>query len=115
MAEPIPTEEQSNYETFRDCLSEPVIKALAAPIEKPKPKKKRHAKKGSKSAKSEIVKQETVPTNVNGNDEAEGTDAEDLGEFIEVRLLHIPIPTDSRTSLTKAPVPKQPDLSIPTR
>ncbi|KAI4697700.1 uncharacterized protein J4E84_000833 [Alternaria hordeiaustralica] len=79
MAEPIPAEEQSNFETFRDCLSEPVLKALAAPIEKPKPKKKRHAKKGSKSGKNEIVKQEVVPTMV----EAQETDAEDLGEFIE--------------------------------
>jgi hypothetical protein len=115
MAEPIPAEEQSNYETFRDCLSEPVLKALAAPIEKPKPKKKRHAKKGSKSAKSEFVNQEAVPTNAIGNDEAEGTDAEDLGEFIEVRLLHIPMPTYSRTSLTKTPVPKQPNLPVLTR
>ncbi|KAL1800154.1 hypothetical protein ACET3X_000496 [Alternaria dauci] len=81
MAEPIPAEEQSNYETFRDCMSEPIIKALAAPIEKPKPKKKRHAKKGSKSGKSEVVRQESTATNIGGSDE--GTDAEDLGEFIE--------------------------------
>lgn len=80
MAEPIPAEEQSNFETFRDCLSEPVLKALAAPIEKPKPKKKRHAKKGSKSGNNEIVKQEVAPTVV----ETQETDAEDLGEFIEV-------------------------------
>ncbi|KAI4627333.1 uncharacterized protein J4E87_003896 [Alternaria ethzedia] len=79
MAEPIPAEEQSNFETFRDCLSEPVLKALAAPIEKPKSKKKRHAKKGSKGGKDEVVKQEPVPTAV----EAQETDAEDLGEFIE--------------------------------
>ena len=26
MAEPIPAGEQSNYETFRDCMSEPIIK-----------------------------------------------------------------------------------------
>ena len=60
MAEPIPAGEQSNYETFRDCMSEPIIKALATPIEKPKPKKKRHAKKGSKSGKSEVMKQEST-------------------------------------------------------
>jgi hypothetical protein len=80
MAEPIPADEQSNFETFHDCLSEPVLKALAAPIDKPKPKKKRHAKKGSKSGRNEIVKQEVVPTVV----ESQETDAEDLGEFIEV-------------------------------
>ena len=84
MAEPIPAEEQSNYETFRDCLSEPVLKALAAPVEKPKPKKKRHAKKGSRSGRSEVVKQESTQTDVNKSEEAGGTDAEDLGEFIEV-------------------------------
>jgi hypothetical protein len=84
MAEPIPAEEQSNYETFRDCLSEPVLKALAAPAETPKPKKKRHAKKGSRSGKSEVVEQESTQTDVNKSEEAGGTDAEDLGEFIEV-------------------------------
>ncbi|KAI4634615.1 hypothetical protein J4E83_001934 [Alternaria metachromatica] len=95
MAEPIPAEEQSNFETFRDCLSEPVLKALAAPIEKPKSKKKRHAKKGSRSGKNEIVKQEVVPTVV----EAQETDAEDLGEFIEyLSTLIFPfLPAELRT------------------
>ncbi|KAI4665042.1 uncharacterized protein J4E79_003341 [Alternaria viburni] len=95
MAEPIPAEEQSNFETFSDCLSEPVLKALAAPIEKPKSKKKRHAKKGSKSGKNEIVKQEVVPTVV----EAQETDAEDLGEFIEyLSTLIFPfLPAELRT------------------
>ncbi|KAI4959574.1 hypothetical protein J4E86_003296 [Alternaria arbusti] len=95
MAEPIPAEEQSNFETFRDCLSEPVLKALAAPIEKPKPKKKRHAKKGSKSGNNEIVKQEVAPTVV----ETQETDAEDLGEFIEyLSTLIFPfLPAELRT------------------
>ncbi|KAI4920351.1 uncharacterized protein J4E92_008570 [Alternaria infectoria] len=95
MAEPIPAEEQSNFETFRDCLSEPVLKALAAPIEKPKPKKKRHAKKGSKDGKDEVVKQEAIPTMV----EAQETDAEDLGEFIEyLSTLIFPfLPAELRT------------------
>jgi hypothetical protein len=79
MTEPIPAEEQANYETFRDCLSEPVLKALAAPTEKLKPKKKkRHAKKGSKNG---VVK---VMAEVNGSADTQASDAEDLGEFIEV-------------------------------
>ncbi|USP73343.1 hypothetical protein yc1106_00617 [Curvularia clavata] len=83
MAESIPAEEQSNYETFRDCMSEPIMKALAAPMEKPKPKKKRHAKKGSKSGgKDAVATQNTVDANA-----ATGADAEDLGEFIEVHTL----------------------------
>lgn len=94
MAEPIPAEEQSNYETFRDCMSEPIMKALAAPMEKPKPKKKRHAKKGSKSGVVEggrgggekKVKDAVVTQNAN----ASTTDAEDLGEFIEVHRLPPP-------------------------
>jgi hypothetical protein len=84
MAESIPAEEQSNYETFRECMSEPVLKALAAPMEKPKPKKKRHAKKGSKNGKNEIVKQDKTVADGNGNEDTQATDAEDLGEFIEV-------------------------------
>ncbi|KAE8824240.1 hypothetical protein HRS9139_09422 [Pyrenophora teres f. teres] len=83
MAETIPDEEQSNYETFRDCLSEPVLKALAAPIEKPKAKKKRHAKKGSKGIKTDVVQEETAPAAVKPSSEAQQADAEDLGEFIE--------------------------------
>ena len=88
MAEPIPAEEQSNYETFRDCMSEPIMKALAAPMEKPKPKKKRHAKKGSKSGRKDavVVTQDTAAdANAHANT---GTDAEDLGEFIEVQNTH---------------------------
>lgn len=90
MAEPIPAKEQANYETFRDCLSEPVLKALATPIEKPKPKKKRHAKKGSKGNRNDLEKQEATPTAVKPSSEAQQADAEDLGEFIEVRPHHTP-------------------------
>jgi hypothetical protein len=81
MAEAIPVDEQTNYETFRDCLSEPVLKALAAPAEKPRPRKKRHAKKNSKE-KTSIVKNEK--NNTISNRDAQSSDAEDLGEFIEV-------------------------------
>jgi hypothetical protein len=84
MAEVIPADEQPNYETFRDCLSEPVMKALAMPDEKPKPKKKRTAKKNSKE-KNEIASKSKEPeSKVISSREAKQTDAEDLGEFIEV-------------------------------
>jgi len=98
MAEAIPAEEQSNYETFRDCLSEPVLKALAAPIEKPTPKKKRrHAKRESKGRESDIAQQETA-LGIKPSSEAQQADAEDLGEFIEVRPLanHLPFSPASR-------------------
>jgi hypothetical protein len=81
MTEPTPAEEQANYETFRDCLSEPVLKVLAAPTEKPKPKRKRHVKKGSRNG---VVKHEGVVVEVNGSMDTQASDAEDLGEFIEV-------------------------------
>ena len=87
MADGIPADEQSNYETFRDCLSEPVLKALAVPVEKPKPKKKRHAKKSSKD-KNGIKEKSTGETKTSGttsNGDAQPSDAEDLGEFIEVQ------------------------------
>ena len=88
MAEPIPADEQSNYETFRDCLSEPVLRALAAPVEKPKPKKKRHARKSSKGKIIRPTEKDKEQANINSNvgiTEAQSSDAEDLGEFIEVR------------------------------
>ncbi|KAF1946408.1 hypothetical protein EJ02DRAFT_418520 [Clathrospora elynae] len=68
MAEPIPADEQANRETFRDCLSEPVLKALAAAIEKSKSKKK-----GSKSGKEDIVREQMVVINT-----LPPSDAEDL-------------------------------------
>jgi hypothetical protein len=87
MAEPIPAEEQSNYETFRDCLSEPVLKALAAPIEKPKARQKRHAKRSSKGVNTFNAVVKTGPkTNISTTTTGpQASDAEDLGEFIEVQ------------------------------
>lgn len=78
MAEIIALEEQSNYETFRECLSEPILKSLSTPPEKPK--KKKRVKKNSKT---DITPDETEKS----VDDAESmsNDAEDLGEFIDVR------------------------------
>ncbi|KAF5846924.1 hypothetical protein GGP41_003204 [Bipolaris sorokiniana] len=97
MAEPIPAEEQSNYETFRDCTSELVLKALAAPTEKPKAKKKRYAKKGSKSGKRDVSPDDKAISN--GNEDTQSTDAEDLGEFIEYlsALIFPSLPPSLRT------------------
>ncbi|KAF1839793.1 hypothetical protein BDW02DRAFT_486096 [Decorospora gaudefroyi] len=96
MAEYIPAEEQANYEIFRDCLSEPVLKALAAPIDKPKPKKKKHAKRGSKNS---ISKPEIQQNEANSSENTPTSDAEDLGEFIEYlsALIFPSLPPDLRT------------------
>ncbi len=86
MGEPIPAEEQSNYETFRECLSEPLLRALSEPVEKPKAKKKRHLRKASKNGKHNVeenISKETTTTEV--IDTQTSTAAEDLGEFIDVR------------------------------
>lgn len=88
MADVIPADEQSNYETFRDCLSEPILKLLAAPDEKAKPKKKRHAKKISKEKNGTIQESRMVSMTSNQNDDAQTSDAEDLGDFIEVHHPH---------------------------
>lgn len=85
MAETTPADEHANYETFRDCLSEPVLKALAAPGEKPKSKKKRHTKKSSKDKNSTVTNREAqVEVKVISSRETRQSDAEELGEFIEV-------------------------------
>lgn len=84
MADTIPADEQSNYETFRDCMSEPVMKALALPAAKEKTKTKRLAKKRARYkpvgmfAAAKPAEEEAAPSEVSG------ADAEDLGEFIDV-------------------------------
>ena len=85
MAEPIPAEEQSNYETFRDCMSEPIMKALALPAEKGKTKTKRTAKKRAKYKPVGMFAPAKPQTEAPANSTPSGTDAEDLGEFIDVR------------------------------
>lgn len=83
MAEPILDAEKTNYETFRDCLSEPVLRTLAAPIGKAKKKKK------SRRGKLTAGKVEKVTMQPDGTDENDNTAAEDLGEFIDARVLLI--------------------------
>jgi hypothetical protein len=85
MAEPIPAEEQSNYETFRDCMSEPIMKALALPAEKEKTKTKRTAKKRAKYKPVGMFAPARPQTEAPATSTPSGTDAEDLGEFIDVR------------------------------
>ncbi len=85
MGEPIPAEEQSNYETFRECLSEPLLRALSEPAEKPKAKKKRHMRKASKSGKQNVDDNISKETTTEAVDTQTSTAAEDLGEFIDVR------------------------------
>jgi hypothetical protein len=72
MADDVPAEERENFETFRECLSEPVLKALAKPVEKVG--KKKHRKKSADEKEAEKVVDE----------DAGGNDAEDLGDFIDV-------------------------------
>ncbi|KAJ4321872.1 hypothetical protein N0V94_002706 [Neodidymelliopsis sp. IMI 364377] len=81
MADPIPADEQSNYETFRDCMSEPVMKALALPAEKEKPKKKRMAKKSAKYKPVGMfapAKPQVETSNTAATTGPSATDAEDL-------------------------------------
>ncbi|KAF2144512.1 uncharacterized protein K452DRAFT_356687 [Aplosporella prunicola CBS 121167] len=66
-------EEEFNFSTFRDCLSEPVIRRLAIQPQKPK----RRVAKGRKTAIKPVQPKE-VPDDVRA-----GNDAEELGEFIE--------------------------------
>jgi hypothetical protein len=77
MAPPIsvePAKEQSNYETFRECLSEPVLRNLAVMPEKPK-KRRRGGKRTG------LVKEGQGDQGVG---QEESNDADDLGEFIDV-------------------------------
>jgi hypothetical protein len=87
MAEPIPADEQSNYETFRDCLSEPILKLLAAPLDKANSKKRRNVKKSSKEKNGMTAREAKITVS---HRDAQASDAEDLGDFIEVQHLIAP-------------------------
>lgn len=88
MTEAIAPDEQHNFETFRDCFSEPVLKALSRPIDKPK-KKKRSPRK-SKDGKNGATKQEARnDVRQTPSIEDNQTSAEDLGEFIDASLTHL--------------------------
>jgi len=112
MAERIPENEQSNYEIFRECVSVPVLKALALPAEKPKKTAKKrkearvHGKKNS-GGKKIMVEKETEEHE--GGLFGEGNDAEDLGDFIEVHSIYIQFPRrqNAQVSNTSFPVSLQ--------
>ncbi|KAF1929069.1 uncharacterized protein M421DRAFT_61491 [Didymella exigua CBS 183.55] len=102
MAEVIFAEEQSNYETFRDCMSEPIMKALALPEQKERNKKKRIAKKRAKYKPVGIFAPARLQVEAPETDSApSATDAEDLGEFIAYlsSLIFPCLPLELRTLL----------------
>ena len=72
----IPPQEQAHYTTFRECLSEQVISALASTPDK----KRRRAKRGNSIGNS--AKDEKA----DDQDEGGGDDVEELADFVEVRL-----------------------------
>ena len=71
----LPENEQANYETFRDCLSSPIIQRSASKPLKPAKRKL----KGRKNAVNPI--DHASPNEVEQNN---NTDAEDLADFIDV-------------------------------
>ena len=83
----IPEDEQANYDVFRDCLGDALIQDLTAsgPTVKTKSKKIKAGKvrRNSEDRKKAIVAKSAKPS-------AEA-DAEDLGEFVEVDQVLLPI------------------------
>ncbi|KAI8939416.1 hypothetical protein NX059_003198 [Plenodomus lindquistii] len=88
MDDSIPAEEQANYEIFRECMSEAVLRLLAAPTEdRKKTKSRRHLRKASKT-KTSVVAQDMRPgaqsrATATSQETSQTTDAEDLGDFID--------------------------------
>jgi hypothetical protein len=68
--------EQTNYETLRDCLSNAIISKLSI-----EPKKERRRAKGRKS------KDNRSDDLLKGSPGFGGNDAEELGDFIDVRFM----------------------------
>jgi hypothetical protein len=106
MAERIPEEEQSNYETFRDCLSEPVLRTLAAPVKRVKTK--RTPRRGRRNIDKKDAKDVKVLQM-----EEHGSAAEDLGEFIDVRYATFQTPPNYEKLINFA-VPLKHHLPLPT-
>jgi hypothetical protein len=69
----IEVEETANFELFRDCLFAPLIEKFAA--EPPRSKRKRHGRKKSQGLTADI--------SIDANS---SNDAEELSEFINVRM-----------------------------
>ncbi|ORY12739.1 hypothetical protein BCR34DRAFT_482203 [Clohesyomyces aquaticus] len=114
MADIIPEDEQSNYETFRDCLSEPVLRILAAPVERPKKKRREHRKKsvkGTNSLKEELEDGKGGDGDVKPSNAT--TDAEDMSDFIDYlsTQLFTSLPPSLRT-LTHPIYKSSPPLQI---
>lgn len=75
----VPPAKQSNFETFRDCLSVQLVSKLA-PRNDDKKKRARNRKKSL-----HVNDMVSVGTNVEGQDaNSEETDAEELAEFVDV-------------------------------
>ena len=75
--------EQSNYETFRDCLGDALIQHLNVHEQKTKNKK---SKANKHRRKSSSVTKTRVHAEVNEDVEGPISDASELGEFIEVLI-----------------------------
>ncbi|OJD34759.1 uncharacterized protein BKCO1_21000105 [Diplodia corticola] len=99
----IPADEESNFSTFRDCLSEPVIRKLAI---KPPEASKRRAARGRKSTIKPVYPKEEQ------DDARQSNDAEELGEFIDYLAFEIfpALPADLRT-LSYSATQADPSLS----
>ena len=111
MGETIPLVEQDNFETFRDHLSEPILKALVVPTQKTAKKKRSSRKrKDGKDGKTCVTKPKPV-TEISPNPgvEEDQTTVEDLGEFIDVRNALVAM----ASVLTSHIVPRYAYLSLP--
>jgi hypothetical protein len=70
-------EEQANYDTFRDCLSDALIQNLTVT----EPKQRKRAKSGRQARRSVDGKVGAATDDITT---VSSNDAEELGEFIEV-------------------------------
>lgn len=112
-------ESNSNYEAFRDCLSGPIIQKSALPPPARPRKRKAPKPTGGRNRTHQATAEST-----DGPDEPNGSDAEDLADFIDVPTprLHLhhplhPFVSPSSPSLTNErinnPVPRHRNLHLP--
>ncbi|KAE9992616.1 Bifunctional cytochrome P450/NADPH--P450 reductase [Venturia inaequalis] len=106
----IPTNEQENYELFRDALSSTLLQNMALDT----PKERRRAKGRQNNDRSRIAleaKEKTLRSE-NAEDSLGSSDAEDLAEFIDYLSSEIfsSLPTTLRT-LSYANIQDDPSLS----
>lgn len=80
----LPDNEQENYELFRDALSSTILQNVA--LDTPKERRRAKGRQGNYKSKDDLAAKAKTWSSEKVEDSLATNDAEDLAEFIDVRL-----------------------------